>query len=189
MEILKGFTLNVQGIPAGQSAVRYDSRERGAPLMEAMKTLKGMALFKVEGLSFVLDLEKNDQEWVHIHGVNHASLSDVCSRCAERFAFAVAREIDLTFIPQGELPALDPKDEGDVVATYQGHSIDLFPFLMEPVFLEMPINPVCREGCRGLCPNCGVNLNLSSCSCSHEGADLSLRDLIVQTKQRNEPTT
>jgi len=134
METLKGFTLNVQGIPAGQSAVRYDSREREAPLMEAMKTLKGMALFKVEGLSFVLDLEKNDQEWVHIHGVNHASLSDVCSRCAERFAFAIAREIDLTFIPQGELSALDPKEEGDVVATYQGHSIDLFPYLMEPVF-------------------------------------------------------
>jgi len=95
METLKGFTLNVQGIPAGQSAVRYDSREREAPLMEAMKTLKGMALFKVEGLSFVLDLEKNDQEWVHIHGVNHASLSDVCSRCAERFAFAIAREMTL----------------------------------------------------------------------------------------------
>lgn len=189
METLKGFILNVQSLPAGQSAVRYDSREREIPLREATEALEGMVCLKVEGLSFVLDIEKDDQEWVHVRGVYRANLSDVCSRCAERFFFPVSREIDITFIPQEALQALGSEESGDMMAAYQGSTIDLFPYLMEPVFLEMPMNPVCLEGCRGLCQDCGVNLNVSSCTCPKDGGGLTLRDFIVLAKQQSESTT
>ncbi len=38
-------------------------------------------------------------------------------------------------------------------------NIDLEPIVREYLLIEMPISPVCRAGCRGLCPVCGVNLN------------------------------
>ncbi len=43
--------------------------------------------------------------------------------------------------------------------------IDLEPMVRDVILLELPIAPVCREDCAGLCPNCGVNRNDSTCDC------------------------
>jgi uncharacterized protein len=37
---------------------------------------------------------------------------------------------------------------------------------MEQIYLELPMKPVCREACRGLCPTCGADLNAGSCACA-----------------------
>ncbi|MFQ5532861.1 MAG: DUF177 domain-containing protein [Candidatus Methylomirabilales bacterium] len=43
--------------------------------------------------------------------------------------------------------------------------------------LVLPVQPLCRDGCRGLCTRCGVNLNVSTCRCSPTGRDPRWREL------------
>jgi len=49
------------------------------------------------------------------------------------------------------------------VGLYNNDRIDLEPILTEQVFLQLPIRTICGEGCRGLCPVCGTNLNRGAC--------------------------
>ena len=53
-----------------------------------------------------------------------------------------------------------------------GHdSVDLEPLVREVVTLDLPLAPLCRPDCRGLCPACGADLNVAECSCRPEPAD------------------
>jgi uncharacterized protein len=49
---------------------------------------------------------------------------------------------------------------------YRGSEIDLTRFLREVVALALPVQPLCREDCRGLCPRCGADRNLERCACA-----------------------
>jgi uncharacterized protein len=49
--------------------------------------------------------------------------------------------------------------------------------LRENVLLNLPLQPLCRADCRGLCPHCGVNLNESSCGCQVQEDDPRLAPL------------
>jgi uncharacterized protein len=51
---------------------------------------------------------------------------------------------------------------------YQGPEIDLSGFARELVALAPPVQPLCREQCQGLCPRCGVDLNIERCACERE---------------------
>jgi uncharacterized protein len=55
--------------------------------------------------------------------------------------------------------------------------IDLAPVLREYILLEIPISPLCRQDCKGLCPNCGNNLNESTCIHEDESVDPRLASL------------
>jgi uncharacterized protein len=49
--------------------------------------------------------------------------------------------------------------------------IDLTPILREYILLEIPISPLCRSDCKGLCPICGNNLNESTCNHEDDSGD------------------
>lgn len=51
---------------------------------------------------------------------------------------------------------------------YEGDEIDLASLVSEQIVLALPATHICSPQCRGLCPQCGLNLNQSSCSCQHE---------------------
>ena len=55
--------------------------------------------------------------------------------------------------------------------TYTGKVIDLDPIVREQVLLALPAYPVCNEGCKGLCPVCGANLNERECGCDRHVPD------------------
>lgn len=56
-------------------------------------------------------------------------------------------------------------EEEDEVYLYQGDHLDLAPMVREQVILAAPMQPLCREDCQGLCPQCGQNLNEGRCAC------------------------
>ncbi len=56
-------------------------------------------------------------------------------------------------------------EEEDEVYLYQGDHLDLTQMLREQVILAAPMQPLCREDCLGLCPQCGQNLNDQPCAC------------------------
>lgn len=52
-----------------------------------------------------------------------------------------------------------------------GGQLDLAPMVREVIVLDAPMTPLCRDDCRGLCPQCGIDRNVESCDCSGEVAD------------------
>ncbi len=54
----------------------------------------------------------------------------------------------------------------------QHDRIDLEPLAREALTLDLPLAPLCTADCRGLCPNCGADLNLGDCGCPPPGRDL-----------------
>ena len=115
------------------------------------------------------------------HGIRGGKIQDIrlvgklstrveryCDRCLEPVQFPVNRSFDLLYRPQG----IDAGQEEQSVTTveaeigyYSGDGLLLEDALREQVLLALPMKTVCREECRGLCPRCGRNLNLETCSC------------------------
>jgi uncharacterized protein len=63
--------------------------------------------------------------------------------------------------------------------TFDGDSgfIDLAPLVRDLSLLDMPINPICRPDCQGLCMECGQNLNEGDCGCTADDIDPRLAAL------------
>jgi uncharacterized protein len=98
-----------------------------------------------------------------------------CVRCLEPYLQAVSFSFT-------DLYAFDKRSvsESDLLVPEEGQ-IDLTPLLREYALLEIPIQPVCRAECKGLCPVCGENLN--RVDCGHRRADdeapfAALKDLL-----------
>jgi uncharacterized protein len=68
-------------------------------------------------------------------------------------------------------------DDDLIASTYSGDEIDLAHEIEEQVAMEIPLKPLCDEGCKGLCPTCGTDLNTSCCSCSREPVNLKFSAL------------
>ncbi len=109
-----------------------------------------------------------------------------CGRCLEEFDYNLEAELYAPFLPKaggGKEPspkseAEGPKevDEGDV-NYYKGKTLDLYSVLRDQLFLALPLKPLCREECKGLCPTCGADLNKGPCSCKAKKGDTRLAAL------------
>jgi uncharacterized protein len=107
-------------------------------------------------------------------GTFRGHLMVACSRCVEPVRIAIDDKIRVTFMPAAEMPAEDEAEpeEGLEVAEddldlfpYDGERVDLEPLLREEFVLAVPFAPLCTETCKGLCPQCGVDLNRGTCTC------------------------
>ena len=91
-----------------------------------------------------------------------------CARCLEPVIRDLAKTFDLLYRPQGvdagheELTVTDAEAE---IGYYTGNGLLLEDVLREQVLLAVPLKAICREECRGICPQCGKNRNLEPCSC------------------------
>ena len=68
-------------------------------------------------------------------------------------------------------------------ALYENDEIDLGQLMQEQIFLTLPMKPLCAEGCRGLCPSCGTNLNKAACDCQTRWEDPRLAALEALKKE------
>jgi len=98
-----------------------------------------------------------------------------CQRCLEPLAQQVEEDVELLLAPGAAMPAspehaLEAEELGMVEVPADGE-LDLRPLLIEQIQLNVPMKPLCREGCAGLCPTCGANLNEGACGCQTEEID------------------
>jgi uncharacterized protein len=111
-----------------------------------------------------------------------------CSRCLVDYDSL----IDSTFTIFFRKDVGQYSDEDDIelgvqeliTSYYCGDEIDLTHEIEEQVAMEMPLKPLCNHSCKGLCQVCGIDLNLSQCSCSNETISLkfsALKDFKVST--------
>jgi uncharacterized protein len=88
-----------------------------------------------------------------------------CARCLTGRPGEVAVEVRDLFAGPGA--------EGGDEDAYRlsGTDLDLEPLVRDAVVLALPLNPLCREDCQGLCAGCGADLNRGACTCAEDGLD------------------
>jgi uncharacterized protein len=124
-------------------------------------------------------LEKHGRD-VLVRGRLEGHLELACSRCLEAFAAPVEALFDLLLVP-GPKPVTREEEELSApdldLDYYTGEVVDLESLLREQILLAVPLKPLCAEICRGLCPQCGANLNRETCQCREVKTDLPLAQL------------
>ncbi len=104
-------------------------------------------------------------EGVYLSGVLKSKMEQKCVRCLEDAVVPLNLPIDeLFYYPPGTAP------EGTSVVGENGY-IDLAPLISELAWLGVPMRPLCKPDCLGLCMECGQNLNLSDCDCEVDEID------------------
>jgi uncharacterized protein len=93
---------------------------------------------------------------VSVAGVVEAPWAGACRRCLEPASGTLAIRVRELYTPDGD---------GEDAYPLVDDEVDLEDLVHDAVLLELPIAPVCHEGCRGLCPLCGTNLNEQACLC------------------------
>lgn len=133
----------------------------------------------VEPVTLSFEVHK-DKARFRLVGTVVTELELPCSRCLEAFRLPVNSTFDLRYHPTSEMSRDEEREvEEDDLGTsyYQDDQIDLTELLREQFYLVLPMKPLCEEGCKGLCPQCGTNLNTGSCSCAAEWEDPRLAPL------------
>jgi len=108
---------------------------------------------------------------VYLVGTIKTELTLQCSRCLEPFQFPVESKVTAHFVPREEPEHQEVElSASDIEIEYfDGNRVDITQPVHDQIFLALPFVSICREGCKGLCVECGKNLNKGSCSCSQEG--------------------
>jgi uncharacterized protein len=142
--------------------------------------------FRLVGpVDLAADIRKDGQQ-VRLTGRVTATLELDCSRCLEAFAVPVDAAFDLLFLPAAENAGTGEREvaEEDLgVSYYRGDLIDLGEMIREQFYLALPMKPLCRPDCLGLCPVCGRNRNRETCSCRTDWEDPRLEPLRKLRKQ------
>lgn len=96
-----------------------------------------------------------------------------CSRCLAPYAFEADEPFSLLLYERGpRLPDVRELSPDDLdVSYYEGDLLPVPPIAEERVQMAIPMKPLCREDCPGLCAQCGRDRNLGPCGCATETAD------------------
>ena len=111
---------------------------------------------------------------VRVQGSYQVEMASQCDRCLGRARFALDAGFDLFYRPASVI-AKDEEvaiDAGEAeIGFYQGGGMELEDILREQVLLALPMQRVCSDVCKGICPACGKNRNETECGCSLEPRD------------------
>lgn len=134
------------------------------------------------------DLQRDATRY-HLVGAVETTLELVCSRCLAPFPLAVACAFDLRYLPHAANTGEGEREveEDDLTtAYYRDETIDLGELVREQLYLALPMKPLCRPDCRGLCPECGATLNAVTCACVHRWEDPRLAPLRALLNDRKD---
>jgi uncharacterized protein len=109
-----------------------------------------------------------DKDKFRLVGTVRTELELACSRCLEPFRMPVDAAFDIRYLPASEASTereREVEEEDLGTSYYRDDQIDLNELLREQFYLALPMKPLHAEDCKGLCPQCGTNLNTGTCAC------------------------
>jgi len=126
------------------------------------------SLFCVENIKFNSNLfiDANiykDQKQIVLNGSLSLKYVSPCSRCLTDVNLQINPELNLILVPNNE--DIFEFENDTVVSSYSGSTIDITDYLSEMVSVSFPAKILCDQDCKGLCSDCGVDLNMDSCNC------------------------
>jgi uncharacterized protein len=98
----------------------------------------------------------------------------VCSRCLRPFRYPVTLKIEEEYIPVVDVVSGAPLPASEEPGSFvidEHNVIDLTEAIRQYALLAVPMKPLCKEDCAGLCPVCGNNMNQESCRCPESVTD------------------
>jgi len=105
---------------------------------------------------------------VLLKGVLQTDVELACSRCLNPFPCSLTLRIEEEYFPTVDVVSGAPltvPDEFSYFTIDENHELDLTDAVHQYALLAVPMKPLCRQDCAGLCPVCGKNLNLGECRC------------------------
>lgn len=122
---------------------------------------------------------------VRVSGRIRTDLETECDRCLGRASYHIDVPFDLFYSPLESTAGVEEValDEGEAeMGFYEMPGLELEDIVREQLLLQLPMQRVCSETCKGICPVCGVNRNETSCACHPTLADdrwMALKSLNV----------
>jgi DUF177 domain-containing protein len=127
-----------------------------------------------------MDIDKTGVGVFRVVGRAQTRLQLECGRCLDELEVPVDARFELRYVPQADNTGDEEReiDEDDLTtAFYREGALDVIEMLREQFQLALPMKPLCAESCRGLCPECGANLNRTACGCKPKWVDPRLEPL------------
>lgn len=117
-----------------------------------------------------------------------ATATMACARCLEPVETPLAFGLEEVYVPTIDIitgKSVTPTEEDQALWINERHILDLAEVLRQNVLITVPLQVLCQDDCRGLCPSCGQNLNQGSCACQAEMDPrwAALADLLKNTNQ------
>ncbi len=133
------------------------------------ETEHAVAMFAGAGIRGRVNLMRTSKS-IWVSASLHSTLDSECGRCLLPYLHPIRVHIEEEYIP-----TLDPltgrrlqpsADDGDCFTIDESHILDLTEVVNEYAIMAIPMKPLCREDCAGLCPSCGADLNHIACRCA-----------------------
>ncbi len=141
----------------------------------------------VSPVKSLLRLDKIEDE-VIIKGALSADVELECSRCLSHFPTRISSQVNVVYHPVREIVKSEQRElksaELDTVF-YTDDLIDTDDLLGEQLILNLPMKPLCSPDCKGFCPKCGADLNISGCGCETKETD-SRFEVLKKLKKEKE---
>lgn len=121
-----------------------------------------------------------EYDHIRVNGRVETALSLNCARCLGEFQMEIDSPFTIFYMRAAGLPLdedVELAEEDLISATYEGDEIDFTTEIAEQILLAIPFKPLCNENCRGLCPSCGTELNLTECTCGQKDVNLKFSAL------------
>ena len=139
--------------------------------------VSGGEIYAVKGTVQLELLLQNIGPGIRVSGLVSADLLHDCSRCLNPSVTGVQADVDEVFY----LAVHGEYDEEPDTYKVEHDSVDLAALIQESLLINLPVAPLCRPDCRGICPVCGQNLN--DADCGHQPAagarkPVELRELL-----------
>ena len=127
--------------------------------------------FDFDKISCTAELKK-DNAIIQLSGRYQATLTASCDLCLVPFQIELDNPLILDLIPQEHFDpptgdtelTLDTRDS----EVYEGDELDLSQYFEDQLLLDLPVSLVCSDDCKGICSQCGGNLNESACDCARK---------------------
>ncbi len=151
--------------------VSVQSLKSGINLFEFKANLEELSFeqpgFEVKEVSVKSSVDKGDSNTIVVSETN-AKIEFVCETCLENYVGNINDKFTVLYTTD---IASFGDDEAVRLLTQSTNLIDLTEGLGESVLLSLPIRFKCSVDCKGLCDQCGANLNKSTCGCKKESMD------------------
>ena len=124
---------------------------------------------------------------VLVNGFLEGEVELLCSRCLNTYTMSVRTQINVVYEPSEVINKEEHhKLKSDELDTgfYKNDTVDTDEVLVEQLLLNLPMKPLCSPECKGICPKCGADLNMSSCDCSVSEIDTRLKVLEQLLKKK-----
>ncbi len=135
----------------------------------ANKTLNLIKPVKIEG-----EIHKTGESYI-LNTSIYCEYNEYCDRCLKEFPNKIEAVLSGRLIEMSKKK--ETQDDVENLIYYEGDDVYLEELVISTILLSLPMKSLCDEGCKGLCPVCGTDLNKEQCDCEDNDIDPRLAKL------------